>query len=909
MGAIKHLDIIPSIDPSLSSSDFVVEAGWGSPSSIIGVIRLAASKPLKEAKLILEFQGLSETFWVGSKVRRPGDPPGESFARRFQLVTTVVRDSKESLEPNEFGSVTLPFTIHLPPHGLPPSYSDGRGCIKYSLKSTLTWSETFQLLKPAHVANVPITIVMPRLHRLKLLRTPSTLEYDTPFDPDRCTCAIRLPTRVYIPGQQFTVQFAIPYIPQNRTISTVQTSIEASTTYRSITSDATKRNRNAVVWNPFLLALAREQPAPGELNSYDPSQSAVFSRTVHLVTDPKYHQPTLESSIISSRSIVKFQIFLDGDDEPHMAFETAIVVIPADTIKETAALRALEIARDQVRPSHEITLNTAIPILSHRSKGSSFSTTASIMTPLSSSTPNDDNSTMPPYSAGSVSPNPSNLHYIPSSNVRIPVNNNRSTTSSSNSGMHSVGSNDTSSVTFASGMLPPGYSTSLRSLDLPPPSSGNSNSGSGDLAPLTPISAATSIRTLSEHNRRPSLMRELSTLPEDDVALFEKKHTDLRHESDDDLGGLLTIDELADRLAAANLTRKEVGLMMVQSKSDLNRISNDSTGSGKSVVTGLIARLDSGHSWTTQDDGSQPRFSGIQSYKELPTVQNVSQLGKQLAESHINATTANTDITVDSATESNKLQDLLNSLNDTSGPHAVSSSYTVQHMDPYRAGENISRPGSAHQERSTQIQQIDDLLESLLAFEQDHQFNESDYESLLIAPVLSDAAGNDVTAPLHSSGNSATKLDSIITGNTPSGVSPQLPLTPPQEARKQPHITLLKGPRTSADLRLLHLSNEVVGAAVPTQHTQSSMAPLLTASLSDDADDASSKKQKAIARFSVLTQHTPHRPDELPLHVGDMVCIREIFRDGWCWGYNIESKSEGSFPMKKVQLYDSVIRV
>ncbi|KAH6601483.1 hypothetical protein BASA61_001971 [Batrachochytrium salamandrivorans] len=131
MGIIKHLDIIPTIDPSLSSTNFIVEAGWGTPSSITGVIRLVSSKPLKEAKLILEFQGQSETHWSGAKVRKPGDPPGETFVRRFQLVTAVVRDSKDSLEPNEFGATTLPFSLNLPAHGLPPSFGDSRGSIKY----------------------------------------------------------------------------------------------------------------------------------------------------------------------------------------------------------------------------------------------------------------------------------------------------------------------------------------------------------------------------------------------------------------------------------------------------------------------------------------------------------------------------------------------------------------------------------------------------------------------------------------------------------------------------------------------------------------------------------------------------------------------------------------------------------
>eukprot|EP00842_Homolaphlyctis_polyrhiza_P003035 jgi/Hompol1/3732/HPOL_006708-RA len=68
------------------------------------------------------------------------------------------------------------------------------------------------------------------------------------------------------------------------------------------------------------------------------------------------------------------------------------------------------------------------------------------------------------------------------------------------------------------------------------------------------------------------------------------------------------------------------------------------------------------------------------------------------------------------------------------------------------------------------------------------------------------------------------------------------------------------------------------------------------------------KKSKNIARFCVVIKHVRQHPEELELAIGDMLCIREIFKDGWCWGYNIETKQEGSFPMSKVQLYDSIQR-
>ncbi|EGF83720.1 hypothetical protein BATDEDRAFT_21138 [Batrachochytrium dendrobatidis JAM81] len=869
MAIIKHLDIIPSIDPSLSSTDFVVEAGWGTPASIVGVIRLAASKPLKEARLILEFQGQTETFWVGSKVRKPGDLPGESFIRKFQQVITVVRDSKEVLEPNEFGSITLPFTIHLPSYGLPPSFFDARGCIKYNLKSTLMWSETFQLLKPTHVANVPITIVMPRAHRLKLIRTPSILEYDTPYDPDRCTCAIRLPTRVYIPGQQFTVQFAISYVPQ-KTIASIQVSIEGCTTYRSITSDATKRNRNAVVWNPFPLAVTREVPTAGELQSYDPNNTQIFSRTLHLVTDPKYHQPTLESSLITTRSIIKFQIFMDGEEEPHMSFETSVIVIPADTIKETAALRALELARSQIRPANEIVVSTPISMLSHRSKGSSFSTTASIKTPTMSNFNNDDNSTLRPPSSGSGASS-----YTPSGQMPIPFSNNHHMSGSNNSGMHSVGSTEGGSSYLSSGIPPPRYSISQRSLDTPQSAFGNSYSADT----LTTASNANT-RSTGESGRRPSLARDLATLPENRVAIFPTETKSEGHESDDELDGLLTIDELAGRLADANLTRKEFGNLMVQAPS----------AETKAVVNGLLARLDSGYALTTNAiqaaelDGSTPQ----------PRPLSVSQLGQQLAINNATCETSNPagdtrNSLLEEGAGTSKLQDLLDSLNEVEREHYAKSTnefVSITDIKPVEVAA-IPRPSSAQNNRSTQIQQIDDLLESLLAFEQDHQLNDPHHPSLLTAPPTPEYAALSVVVPTRSSSTTNANDTPLCTPK-----DAQLSLTPPQSIQQQSNGFNYESHHSANSQHMFNDETLLQDSYSSLPKTQPVMPP--------------QRKQKAVARFSVVIAHTPNRSDELSLHVGDLVCIREIFRDGWCWGYNVLSKSEGSFPMKKVQLYDSV---
>ncbi|KAL2914993.1 hypothetical protein HK105_205537 [Polyrhizophydium stewartii] len=941
MVAIKHCDIIPSIDPTLSSTDFVVEAGWGSPASIVGVIRLATSKPLKDAKLILEFQGVAETFWVGAKVRKPGDPPGEAFARRFQLVTSIVRDSKEALEPNEFGSITLPFTIHLPAQGLPPSFDDSRGCIKYSLKSTLTWTETFQLLKPTHVTTVPITVVMPRSHRLKLLSTPSPLNYNTPPDPDKCTCAIRLPGRVYIPGQQFTVQFAIPYVPPNRTVAAIQASIEACTTYRSVTSDATKRNRNAVVWNPFALASAREVPAPGELTP----ESPVFSRTIQLVTDPKYHQPSIESSLISTRSVVKFQVFLDNEDEPHMAFETAIVVIPADTIKETAALHALELAREQLRPANEIAgANPNNSSLRSRSKTGSFSTTASIRTPLSTSH-SDDASYMPAYATSASG----NAVSGGGSSPRV----------GTPDGF--MGQRRGTSPSLAAADLPPRYSVSQRSYEGQPQHpqhqqhqhvmmmAGGSASHLATEPPMTPVSSSSaSLRSSAgDQGRRPSVVGGLAPVPENQAATFQDNAAAAAaaaaalaaaaaydDESDDELDGLLSIDELADRLADAQLSRKDVDMAFppqqqarpaqvaasprrspaftrppaAQPPRSADAAPLSGSTSGSAVVSDLLARLDSGGTQMQPQPGQPP----------------VSQLGLGIAAAQASIDTPPRSAHADH--EISQLENLLASLDDVShslsqpidyagSGNPVHGDYVASPITPASVGSGATK--------SSQIKQIDDLLESLLAFEQDHATAQAAHSPKPL-PLKS------MSPPPPRSPNIQLPMRSTSTTGEPPLV--YYPYQPQQLQQLQQHPGAYGSPQPIPHQGQQHYANGGIShsplsssytqqqqqqAGLYRRDSQSSggSRPLSSDTSSRPSMNATggkpkkTKKTKAIARFCVVAKHVPQRNDELELVVGEMVCIREIFKDGWCWGYNIETKQEGSFPMKKVQLYDSVTKI
>ncbi|KAK6096294.1 hypothetical protein MT418_003136 [Batrachochytrium dendrobatidis] len=877
MGAIKYLDIIPSIDPSFSSSEFIVEAGWGTPSFIVGVVRLVASKPLKEAKLVLEFQGESETFWVGSKVRKSGDPPGETFARRFQLVATVVRNSKEALEPNEFGSITLPFKIHLPAQKLPPSFTDSRGCIKYSLKSTLTWSETLKLSRPAHTVTVPITIVMPRAHRLKLIRTPLTLEYDTPYDPDKCTCMIRLPTRVYIPGQQFTIQFAIPYVPPGRFITAAQVSIETNTTYRSVTSDATKRNRNAMVWNPFPLAIARELPAPGELGISDSNSPSIFFRTVQLVTDPKHHQITLESSIITVCSLIKFQVFLDGDKEPHFVFDTPITVIPADTIKETTALQALKLSHKQIRPISEIALSASNQMLACGYKRSSFSTAVSAKRVSSNI---DDSITLRSMSSKSETLSVNSLKY---NCIDQSSSTHRSTFSSSHSDLHSTDSYDhILNMPFMSTR-----STSSKSLDTQIPSSLYQNTLKD--TSLTHVKSNSSMHTSSDSVSNPSPVRNLAPLLENYVVEFASKecHDGIKAvDTDSDPSQLLSIDEISNRLA--NLTRKEVGLSRVSSLSSQTTKSTESIGNGKAAVDQLIVQLDSKNTGTFSKHipiyrSTENMCQRRRSATRPSLIINTSQI------MFTRKSTENVETSVDSESSTARLQDLLDSLESNSespmNQYVCASPILKRHSNHKSTGQS----SLAHGNRFNQIQKIDDLLESLLELEKKHEIHEK-------SSNIATSDMPDITLPIRSS----SKLNQSSTFKSLHDVyqnhGSQMPPTPPQISQRQSSIDLSYNPSKSVDLQQLY-NKSSSALCTPTSAVSCDNTSLV---------EEPSTYKNSDARFIVLNTHVPKRPDELHLLVGDIVCIQETFRDGWCWGYNVATRCEGSFPMKEVQLYDSI---
>jgi len=49
--------------------------------------------------------------------------------------------------------------------------------------------------------------------------------------------------------------------------------------------------------------------------------------------------------------------------------------------------------------------------------------------------------------------------------------------------------------------------------------------------------------------------------------------------------------------------------------------------------------------------------------------------------------------------------------------------------------------------------------------------------------------------------------------------------------------------------------------------------------------------------FEVVVEHTPQLPDEVKLDIGDLVEVKQVFEDGWAYGINTATKTDGTFPV------------
>ncbi|KAJ3193094.1 hypothetical protein HK101_005416 [Irineochytrium annulatum] len=315
MAYVAQFDVV-GLGANLENGKIVAEGGWGVASTVNAAIQLKASKVLKDAKVVVELRGITETKWTGSKPMEAHDKAPARVAKRFLQMVEVVRDKKEALQPNEFGVITLPFKIDLPKSGLPSSYEDRAGSISYYFKATLAYQDGMKLLKAHREVEVPLYIRMPESARQRLLSTASPLSHNAPFSSEKCSYTINVPTRTLQPGECLTADVAITSTPDGASIRLVNASLRSVIEY-------TGSERASQVKFPRPLSEAAES-----VGVPIPPGSQPWSRRFSLLVDPSIAKASCESPLISIKTFFRFEIVLDTSEVPNVAVEVPVVVVP-----------------------------------------------------------------------------------------------------------------------------------------------------------------------------------------------------------------------------------------------------------------------------------------------------------------------------------------------------------------------------------------------------------------------------------------------------------------------------------------------------------------------------------------------------------------------------------------------------
>ncbi|KAJ3081069.1 hypothetical protein HDU99_006660 [Rhizoclosmatium hyalinum] len=187
-------------------------------------------------------------------------------------------------------------------------------------------------------------------------------------------------TEASLEGTADKVGFSL-HIPQR--IVTIGDSVELHVTINSTPQDARLRMLNCQLRNVVSclnsegFAVQQKFPRPlsevsqpFNLVSVTPGYSDPIVRRLYFTVDPQIALQSLESPLVSSRSILRVQIVLDTSETPNVSMEIPIVVVPRNTegyeppgvassgtsqysVMATPILRATTIQSPQLNPNNE----------------------------------------------------------------------------------------------------------------------------------------------------------------------------------------------------------------------------------------------------------------------------------------------------------------------------------------------------------------------------------------------------------------------------------------------------------------------------------------------------------------------------------------------------------------------------
>ncbi|KAJ3231592.1 hypothetical protein HDU81_003663 [Chytriomyces hyalinus] len=326
--SILRLDIVGR-GPNLRHYDhaIVCDAGWNTDTTLDGAVLLKTTAKLRHVRIHLEFCGYVETRWEASDctVLAKNSPSGEyqitRTGRVFQRVEDVLYDSKEPLLPNPTGgSLAFPFTLNLPKNQMPPTFNSVGGSIQYSLKCSIFFQEGLKLLKSTREVDVPVLVSIPESAKIKLLESSSQLTHQVPESFEKVGYSLQIPRRIVVLGDSLEVNLAITSTPGDTRLRYMSASLRPVISYL---------NQDSVGAHARIpRALSEMSQSFPLVKVGGPTGVATIYRRLLFLVDPELAQPSLESPLISVKTIFRLDITVDNSETPNVTFELPIIVVP-----------------------------------------------------------------------------------------------------------------------------------------------------------------------------------------------------------------------------------------------------------------------------------------------------------------------------------------------------------------------------------------------------------------------------------------------------------------------------------------------------------------------------------------------------------------------------------------------------
>ncbi|KAJ3096541.1 hypothetical protein HK100_005539, partial [Physocladia obscura] len=306
----------------------IAEAGWDTECVLEGAVVIKFTQTLKNVRIQAELRGYVETRFEAGSMRLATRAENNqykisSMRQIFQNIVEVVYDSKHPLIPNPSGApVSLPFLFKLPKNKMPASFNSYGGVIEYYIKCTLLYNEgIIQLIRSTQEVEVPVIITMPKVAIYKLLNRSSAYSLEGNGSDGKIQYSIHLPKRIVTIGDEVEVQITILSTPGNFKLRMMNAALRPVISYLNENNIAVQArfprplSEMSQPWSP--------QVKIGGSNGIDP-----IVRRIYLRVDPELAQASLESSLISIKTILRVELILDSSETPNISEEVPLVILP-----------------------------------------------------------------------------------------------------------------------------------------------------------------------------------------------------------------------------------------------------------------------------------------------------------------------------------------------------------------------------------------------------------------------------------------------------------------------------------------------------------------------------------------------------------------------------------------------------